>query len=320
MSRLDNQYVKDLHLSNYAQAEWNKDGYVAQLVLPRVLVGNPMGKITNNGKQGMRIVDTRKGERASYNYLKFDIGSPDSYALSNHGLLDDISTEEMKNWKHAGLLPLRESKIKNLVGAQLNAFEKAVMVDVLSDTSIMTNNISLSGSAMRDVSTSTPIKDIRDEIENVERRTGQTVTKIVLAKDVLNVLADHADFKDKLWTATGRERTMTQKRVIQIVEDEFDIKVVVPKARYYDNTDTPWYFFTKKVALLAVSDTPTLDSRDFGKTFTMNASWPQVFRLPLAGTVEGFEKEMEEMLKVKDSRDAKVLDVDCSFLFNTVIS
>ena len=321
MPRIDNQYNKDIHLSNIAQSEWNKDGYAAQLVLPRVMVGLESGKITNNGKQGMRIVDTRKGERAEYNHLKFDIGDPQSYAVQYHGLLDDISNREIQNWKHAWLTPLRESKIRNLIGSQLNSFEKAVIVDVLSNTAIMTNNTTLAGTDQwSDYTNSTPIKDIRDEIEVIEKATGERVTRMVIAKDVLNILADHPNFTAKLGTATGGERTMTQKRVIKILEDEYDLTIIVPSARYYDDADAAGYFFTKQVALLAGSPTPTLDGRDFGKTFSLGATGPVVMRMDASQTTDGFSREISEIVKVKDNRDPKVLDVDCSFLFDAVIA
>lgn len=164
---------------------------------------------------------------------------------------------------------------------------------------------------------STPIEDIRGELQSVESRTGYRPNKLALGNRVWTVLADHPDLVARLKTGTA---IVTRDLLASLLEID---QVVVLNAVRNSGTegstsDSYDYVAGKHALLLYTTPRPGINQPTAGYTFVWTGSG-----IPLEGVrVKRYRLERNESDRIEAETwmDAKKVAADLGAFFSGAVA
>lgn len=164
---------------------------------------------------------------------------------------------------------------------------------------------------------SIPIKDIRAQILVIQRRTGYRPNVLVLGPDVWNVLADHADFLDRIKYS---ERAIVGPELLAAVLGLDRVVIAGATENTANEGATPVYSFIapKAALLLYAAPSPGLETVSAGYTFT----WTGLLGTNAqGGRIKKFRMEQLESdrVEVEMAFDMKVTAPDLGVYFTTAV-
>lgn len=305
----------DAHLTNIALATMNEPGdYIADKILPPLKVNEKTGLIADYGTVWMTIIDDKKGTRSEYNTLRFRVESDKTYALKDHGLIAEIFEDDYKNYK----LPVDLDEIETISMVETMRINKEFAVLSMFNSSVITSSYTaLSGSSRFDqYTTSDPIRNIWALlIDAVRTAWGKRPNLLVVWYDVISILQFHPKVIERFG---GLQSAIGRGKVVEFLKEEFMVDVLVPSTLQHNGT-TFAELFSKKVAALVVDNNPGKQKNVFGYQFT-EFGWAKTYKMNLANTVHGFKTEAQTLLKVRENRDFKILNIKCAGMLDTVLS
>lgn len=165
---------------------------------------------------------------------------------------------------------------------------------------------------------STPIKDIRTKIKDVKKKTGFRANKLVLAQDVWDILADHADLLDRIkYTQTGIVAPQLLASVLQL--DEVLVWGAVKTTSNELASDTYDFLGTKDALLVYAAPTPSIMQPSAGYTF----SWTGLLGAGAQGQrIKTFrvDEVSSDRVEIEMAYDQKVVSADLGVFFDNVIA
>lgn len=203
MSRTATAAREDRLLSGVSRRH-SVEGLVANQVLTSVNVKKSTGLIGKYGNEHLRIVNSLVGGMTQYPQITVDTKSSDRYVLEKHGLSTVISEEELDNEEQ----PFdAQSDATMDVTERLLLGREYALSSVLTSTSVLTNNTTLSGTSQyNDYTNSTPLEDFQAARASIYAKTGKDTRMkggfCLLPWDVENALSYHPDLLD-LYKYTG---------------------------------------------------------------------------------------------------------------------
>ena len=202
-------------------------GAIAEEVLPLVTSAQYSGKLARYGTSHLRIVNSLKVGRGKYRQVESVAYATDSFFIEGHGLEDVVSKEDYRNV----LDPFKAEEDKTLgVMSSLLLEKEKVLADTLGSTSIMTQNVTLTGTDQyNDFLNSDPIDDFITARATVKSGCGVPPNKVVMSWEVYNKLRFHPQMLDSLGFKQSRPGGLTVVELALALEVD---KVLIGQCSY----------------------------------------------------------------------------------------
>lgn len=185
---------KNVILTSYLQSIINsQNSFIASKIAPIVKVNSTSGDLLSIGKQGLRVVKAKRSMGGRYKKVDFTAEIVSGRKLEDQGLHSDIYTKEAMEFESQISVQQAKSALLNQI-MMLNYEEE---VASLIDTSNITNNVTLSGTAQwNDTTNSNPVTNIMTAIESVRLSAGKKANAIAMSRPVFNALKVHPKVKE----------------------------------------------------------------------------------------------------------------------------
>lgn len=312
----------DQQLTNVLLAYTNKD-FLAPMFLPVVPnLAKESGVIPSLGDSHLRI---RSSKRSLYDEsqhrIKFEISNDDKYQIDYYdlsGYVPDRLQEQLDSPFDAKAI-IQMTTINSLMLEREDA-----LATLMTSTSILTNNVTLSGiSQYSDYDNSTPEEDFDTARDSIFTKTGREANAVYMSRKVRNTLKKHPWFLSIAHSSLqgGKGLTVLSNSQFEAVlksmyEDlEFvligkTIKVATNVGQATQtksvvwNDDVVWFYRPKKAALMEPA---------FGYSFQLaNKNMRSVVRRePIANK--------GDLIEVEWAYEDNILDVDSAYLIKDAV-
>ena len=299
--------------------KYTTSGYISEKIAPIVQVVKDTGKIYSYGMDNLRIVPTYRSVGGLPTIVHTEVSSADHYSLSDHVIGEFIPEEVLEN---------AESPIKPRIDTtealtdRLWLDKEKALADVITNTSNITNNTTLSGTSQwNDYTNSDPIDDIQTAISTVRGACGKIPNTMIIAWDTMEVLKFHPNIMDMF---PGTTPVITGEMVASKIGAIFNIQNVLIGMAQYNNsnkggTDTLADIWSKDVVICYVEKTPRLKSRTFAYTYQKKAP-RRVQVVPQGqGGLETMQRK-SDYIQISDKYDQVLVDELCAYLIEAAIS
>ena len=134
------------------------EGYISEMILPELKVVQTTGLIGKYSNDHLRIIDTRVGGKGEYPMVDTVVRSSDAYKLQDHALKEILVEDDFDNVEK----PFDAEQDSTVALTTHLWLEKEKgLADALSDTAVITNNVTLAGADQWSAySTSDPLGDL----------------------------------------------------------------------------------------------------------------------------------------------------------------
>lgn len=254
--------VVDPVLGNISKAYQN-EMYISEMILPKLPVAKQTGKFYVYDKSKFRRNVTLRAAGGASNTVEYGL-STDSFETEDHALKEKIPHEIIEQADSA--LSPETDAVENIT-EQLSIDAEIALATSMSDTAIITQNVTLSGTDQwSDYTNSTPITDVKTGITTIQKQIGRKPNTLILGKEVFDQLADHPDVINKVkYSQLG---VVTEELLARL----FNVKKVIVAEAIYETategaTSSLGYIWGKHAWLLYINPSARLRSITFGLTF-----------------------------------------------------
>lgn len=169
-----------------------------------------------------------------------------------------------------------------------------------------------------DASGSTPIKDMRIELQAMKKKTGRRPNKGVLAEDVWDILQDHADFLARIKISDDQIVTTGLLAKLLGLDDILIAGAIENKAKEGATLDMD-FLYSKDVAFYYAAPKPSLMQPSAGYTF----AWTGYLGASAKGMrIKKFriEEIASDRIEAEIAYDQELVAADLGIFFNNCIS
>lgn len=204
-----------------------KDTLIAEQVLPQIPVKQKTGKLGKHGTAHLRIEKSLVGGLGEYRRVTTRAYSTDSYDIEGHGLEGVVTKDDYRNVEK----PFDAESDETVGVSTLLLLEKEKgLADALASTSIMTQNVTLSGTAQfDDYSNSDPLTRFRTARSAVKNGCGLPPDTAIMSWEVAQVLKYHPLLLDFLGFKEARPGGLSFEELAKALEVK---RVLVGSASY----------------------------------------------------------------------------------------
>jgi hypothetical protein len=277
-----NRYaVQDPILTNLALG-YSNEAYVAERLLPTLPVGTQSGKHFIYDRARFRPSPTGgvRAQGANSEEVKLSLTAGLPYFCDDHAKKIFVTDEDVDNNVQTLTDPFQDAT-EHVTDIQLIDREVEA-ASVLTDTSIMTQNVTLSGSdQFNDSANSDPVSVVQTAKTAIHAATFQMPNRLLIGKQVIDALMNHPDFIERVkYSQLG---VLTSDLLARIFDVE---EVIVASAgkntSAYGQTDTMGYIWGKNMILAYVDPRPRAKFLTLGLTY----QWKSAIVERLRGTDE----------------------------------
>ena len=216
--------VQDMLLTNVSN-KIQPMGYVSDRLLTPLKVKMTTGKIGTYGNGHMRVVQTLMGGKGKAPRVDVVTRSSDTYSIDRHGLEGILSPDDFANAQQP--FDARSDEVDALTTMLWSAREKG-LGDALTDTSVLTNNTTLSGTDQyNDFTNSDPLGDFITARAAIRGAIGLPPNKVVMDWLVADTLRYHPGILDALGFKDNRAGQLTDQDLARALAVD---EVLVAKA------------------------------------------------------------------------------------------
>jgi hypothetical protein len=218
--------IVDKLLTNVSSM-YQPEGFVSESFLPQLQSKQSSGKLGKYGNQHLRIQNTVAGGRGAYRRVEAITRSTTTFVIDNHGLEGLVTQDDYRNVE----LPFRAEEDETL-GLSLNLWleKEQMLASTLTDTGVMTNNVTLSGTGQfNDYANSDPLSKFSDARKSVRNGCGLPPNAAVMDWQIANVLAYHPAILDALGFTKNRAGQLSPDELAKAMGIE---KLFIAKAMY----------------------------------------------------------------------------------------
>lgn len=167
------------------------EGYISEMILPMVQVKQTTGLLGSYGNNHLRIETTITTGKNKYPRIDTRQYSTQTYNIETHGLSDVITKAAFANVE----APFdAEADTTDELTTHLWLGKEKALADSLTSTSVLTNNVTLSGTDQySDYANSDPIGDFATARSTVFNAVGKAPDTAIMSWDVYNILRFHPD-------------------------------------------------------------------------------------------------------------------------------
>ena len=196
------------NVSNMYQPE----GYGSETLLTPLPVIQDTGIIPGYGNGHLRIINSlRKGRGRARFSNPIERIITDKYLITAHELESEVTEEDYRNVE----APYEAEQDETIaLSTQIMLEKEFSLASTLTDTSIITQNTTLSGGAQfSDFTNSDPIGVIRVGLQAVRDGSGMPANQAVMDWNVFNVLRYHPQVLENLGFKANRSGTLTTAEI-----------------------------------------------------------------------------------------------------------
>jgi len=173
--------------------EYRNSGFVADQVFPFTKVNKESDYYFVYGREQYMIPETIRGPSSEYNRVSATLSTV-QYSCQEYGLEIPIDDRERDN-ADAPLNPDKEAT-ELATKLLLLAWEKRV-IDIVTSTSLITQNTTLSGTDQwSDYTNSDPLGDIDTGAQTILKAIGEPPNTLIMGREVFDKLKWHPDITD----------------------------------------------------------------------------------------------------------------------------
>ncbi len=219
--------IQDLLLTSQSSA-YIPEGLVADQVLPVINSMQSTGKLAAYGTQHLRIESDIKGGRGKYPRVESITRSTSSYSIEGHGLEGMVTEDDYSNVQDPFDAELDETM--GLTSKLALGKEKA-LADTLTDTAILTQNTTLSGtSQFNDYANSDPLAVFMAAKAAIKAGCGAIDNLVgIMSWEVANAIQYHPAFLQMLGYNYARPGGLNYDEIAKILGVK---KLYVPRASF----------------------------------------------------------------------------------------
>jgi hypothetical protein len=289
--------------------------FVADLLAPVVPVRKQSDKyyIYDSEREAMRQSDDKRAPGAAANEVDFSL-STDSYYAEDHALVSAIPDEERENAD-----PVVQPNIDRteFLRAKIDLNKEIELAGMLTDTSVITQSTTLSGTGQWSDSSSDPIAAIEAQKATIMAAVQSMPNTLVLPYEVYAKVRIHAKVIERI--AYGSIGAVNEQVLAQI----FDVdRVLVPRA--FKNTAAPGqtasmsYVWGKNALLCHVPAKAALKQVALSYTF----AWASAPGAVAGHRVELWREERRkaDMIRVQRYYDQKVIAAGAAYLWKSAVA
>lgn len=290
------------------------NGAIAEQIFPSIKSKQSSGLLGKYGKSHLRIENSVKGGRGRYRRVETTSTSTQQFLIEGHGLEGFVSKEDYKNKE----LPF-DAESDEVVGLEtmLILEKEKIMADALTSTSIITNNVTLTGSnQFSDYLNSDPIAKFSTARSTIIDACGQEANLAVMDMKVYDKLRFHPQMLDALGFKQARPGGLTVDEMATALGVE---KLLIGKCRYNSakegQTDVLAPVWGKHIVYLLSPPAAQVRQQSAGYWVVPEGSTPRkVYKQP------NFNPPDSTSILCEDEYDLLVSDVNCAYLIKDAIA
>ena len=254
--------------------------------------------------------------------MTYDI-SQDSYLCASKALSVIVTDEEMANADDP-LDPKRDAT--EILSQKVAIHREKAWASEYFKTGIWQGSTSggdITPTNLWDTVSGDPVKDIGDQIDAMEEKTGFTPNRLVLPKKVFRALQNNEDIKDRLkYTGVPSNTTITADMLAALFGVE---RVLIARAtnnikdkNVAGDATMQYIFNSTQAGLFYAEQSPSIKRPSAGYTF----SWRLFGGNDVGARIKDYRLEERDGDKVQAdlSYDHKLVAADCGVFFDGVIS
>lgn len=297
----------DVALSNLS-VQYQNAQMVGEKLFPALTVNKDSDKYFIYGKEDMRSYKTKRAPGTRANKMDWSLSS-DSFKCEEYALEHNIP-DEVRNEADAPIKPEMDGT-EMLTKALLLDQEVRIATLALTSGSYASGHAAAAANKWDDFEASDPLEDIRAMAAKIHLSIMQVPNKLLLGKQVYDILRNHPAIVARL--SDSATRIVTAQKLAELFEVE---EVIVGGAKQITSvegaaTEASSYVWGKNV-ILAYVGTPGLKTITFGQTFRRSG-----YR-----QVEKWREQpiKSDVVKVADKTDEKIIASGAACLLSAVVS
>lgn len=302
--------VIDPILTEVARGYRSNASPVANVLFPRVNVGQRGGRIITFGPDDFKLVSTARAPGAGTKRVQFGHSSG-NFALVDYSLEGSVPIELQQEAAAVPGIDLGAGAVRKVRNMQaLEAEKQAADLARNAANYAGSNKVTLSGTSQWSDPASDPFGDIADAREAVRQQIGVRPNVLTLAPKALTALRNHAKVLDRLSTASDRPPA-----TIQQLATLFEVEQVVEAAAIYHD-GTQFQDVWGKDALLAYTTPASLaemGSPNYGYTYGLDG-------MPIVEEAYYDRNTKTWYYPVTDARQVVLAGASAGFLFKDVVA
>ena len=234
----------------------------------------------------------------------------DSYSCQDVSHHEDVAEEYIKN-DPSPLNPLKSATRR--VSQIISTFDEVDWVTRFLTTTVWTDAVT--PTTKWDAADSTPLEDIDAYKRTMESTTSFEPNKLVISKDVFDVLKRHPQVKEQIKYTSASNVTAAMLAAIFEV-DEIVVLTAVYDSAAFGATASMDYVATNKFLLLHTTDNPSLESPSAGYNFAWSGYGKNGYKVK---TIEQ-ENLGATRVEVHNYHDMKKVAADLGMYVPTVLT
>lgn len=243
---------------------YSNDEYLSDTLFPEVQVKNQSGKhyVYDRGRFG--VAASLRGTSSPSNEVTLKLTVSGAYFAEDHALKTFVADEDTDNAPDPQA-PLNDAT--EYVTDLLKVAKEIELATMLTDTAVMTQNVTLSGtSQFSDYTNSDPIGVIQTGIDAVHAAIHKQPNVMIMSRPVFNKLKNHPDLIERI-KYTGNKQLTTQ-----LMAELFDVeKVLIAGAGYNTakegQTESMGYIWGKHIVIAYIAPSPAKKTITLGITY-----------------------------------------------------
>lgn len=290
---------------------YQNDAYIADLLFPTIAVQKQSGKHFIYDRGAFRVEDTGRGPGARAKEVTHNLTVGNPYYAEDHALKEFVTDEDVDNAAE-GTDPYVDATQN--VTEKLFVGREVELATMLTDTTVMTQNDTLSGTDQWSDSGSDPVADIRGAKSTIHANLHVDANTLVLGKQVYDKLIDHPAIIERVkYSQLGVLSTDLLARF-------FDVERVIVGAAGKNTakegqTDTMGYIWGKDAILAYINPRFGQKSITLGTTYR----WKTRVTERLNGVDE--RDRRGQFVRVGDDYyDQKIVAAEAGFLFKNAVA
>jgi hypothetical protein len=205
---------------------------VGEKIFPVIKSKMTTGKLGKYGKQHLRIESTLKAGRGEYRRVESITRSTTSYSIEGHGLESLVTPDDYRNVQQ----PFDAEKDETVgVTTQILLEKELVVAQALTNTAVLTQNTTLSGSSQfSDYANSDPLAIAATAREAVREGCGLKPDTVIFDYQVYNKLRFHPQLLDALGYKWDRPGGLNAQELCAALDVK---KILLPDGVYNNSVE-----------------------------------------------------------------------------------